>query len=142
MNGSIILCDHVYETRDKKFIISGTYNQWRCMSNTLKIPHLHCYIRLYPERTGAIQAQIELRDNNQTPDQAPMLRAEIDLDVRAEHIPVMEFAFNSRIPAEITVQFQPDSNKGACIRVPLSLILSIDGEVVATSPLSVIFTNS
>ena len=142
MNGSIILCDNIYETREGKFVICGTYNQWLCSSNTLKIPQLQCYIRLYPERTGQLPASIQLRDDNMPPDQAPIMHANLQLDVRPEHIPVMEFAFRSAIPAEIKANFKADSPVGSRFAIPLSLLLMVDDEIVATSPLKVVFNKA
>ena len=142
MNGSIILCDNIYETREGKFVICGTYNQWLCSSNILKIPQLQCYIRIYPERTGSIPACIQLRDDNMPPDHAPIMTANLQLEVRAEHIPVMEFAFRSAIPAEIKANFKEDSPIGSRFAIPLSLLLMVDGEIVATSPLKVVFSKS
>lgn len=141
MNGSIILCDHVYETKDGKFVISGTYNQWLCSGSSLKIPQLHCYVRLYPERVGQLPCRIILRDENILHGQQTMMNAEINLNVTAEHIPVMEFAFHSNALGEISINFDQDSvhNANTTVTVPLSLCLMIDDEIVATSPLKVTF---
>ena len=142
MNGSIILCDHVYETRDSKFVISGTHNQWLCQSKVLKIPQIHCYVRIYPERIGNMKAAIILRDDKLAPDQRPIMHAQLDLHIKADHIPVMEFAFRSNVPAEIQANFNPNSPAGSTIAIPLSLVLMVEDEIVATSPLKVIFTNT
>ena len=139
MNGSIILCDHVYETKDGKFVISGTYNHWLCQSQTLTIPQLHCYIRLYPERLGEMACKIILRDENIIRNQQAIMTDELKVDVRAEHIPVMEFAFHSNLPAEIRVNIDPKNPPSENIVIPLSLCLMIDDEIVATSPLKVSF---
>ena len=142
MNGSIILCDHVYETRDSKFVISGTHNQWLCHSKILKIPQIHCYVRIYPERMGSMKAAIVLRDDKLAPDKPPIMHAKLDLDIQAAHIPVMEFAFRSNVAAEIQAKFDPDSPLGSTVAIPLSLVLLVEDEIVATSPLKVIFTNA
>ena len=142
MNGSIILCDHVYETRDSKFVIGGTHNQWLCQSKTLKIPQIHCYIRIYPERIGTMKAAIILRDDKLAPEHRPIMHAKLDLHVQADHIPVMEFAFRSNVAAEIQANFTAESPTGSTIAIPLSLVLMVEDEIVATSPLKVIFTNT
>lgn len=140
MNGSIIICDHVYETKDGKFVISGTYNQWWCTGQVLKIPQIHCYIRIYPERTGTLDAAIVLRDDNLPPDQPPIMNIDLQLEVLPEHIPVMEFAVRSNVAAEMTAHFDDDSASGARYSIPLSLALLAEGEIVATSPLKVVFS--
>ncbi len=140
MNGSIIICDNVYETKDGKFVISGTYNQWLCQGASLKIPQIQCYIRLYPERTGALKASIILRNDSLAPDQPPIMKADIELQIQAAHIPVMEFAFRSNIPAEIKANFDDSNASGSQFTLPLSLGLLVDDEIVATSPLKVVFT--
>ena len=87
-------------------------------------------------------AAIILRDDKLAPDQRPIMHAKLDLHVQADHIPVMEFAFRSNVPAEIHANFNADSPQGSTIAIPLSLVLMVEDEIVATSPLKVVFTNT
>ncbi len=138
INGTIILCDNVYEAAQGKFIIAGTYNSLACKGSRLQLPSLECYLRLYPEKIGKLPVQIRMVDAERI-DAPPLFTANLDIDVTEHQIPILEFAFKSRIPLSINCNFQNPEDTTA--NIPFSVQVLADDELIASTPLRIRFEN-
>jgi hypothetical protein len=136
INGTIILCDNVYNA-DGKFIISGTYSTWMTRSVPLSVPYLHLYLRFHPERVGKIPLRVWLSADNMHNPQ-PLLEIHRTIDVPAEGAQVMQVGVI--LPGITVSPHIPDPMPhGAVLEIPYRIGYDLAGEQIATTPLLIRF---
>lgn len=144
IRGTIILCDHLYFTDDKKYIIAGTYTTWRVGSGKDMIDFhagIFVYGRIQVERAGQYKGSVKLIHKAMPPGTAPIQEFDLYVDMRD---PLTPFEFGCQLKP-FTVDCPEDlSNapEGSAFGVRLGLWLEIEGKSIASCPLNVIFSSS
>ncbi len=143
IGGTIILCDHVYQTNGGKFVIAGTFTTIEVRCPTLRrashaIGGLSLYGRLRPERLGAHACEVHVRDESQPPWSAPLLRCQWDARVGEPNIRLLEFTL---VTPGFVIQLGDEAHLDETAEVLLryAVELRVDGEVIAGTPLDLRF---
>lgn len=143
LGGTILLCDRVYQAQGGKFVIAGTFTTLDVTVPDLRsaehrIEGLECYVRLRPEKLGALPVDVLLRDEQRPPWEAPLMRLHWDLQVDERNTRLIEFPLTLP-PFQLKLAGGTDAPTTGTLMLRYTIELHAEGEVVATTPFDVRF---
>jgi hypothetical protein len=138
--GAVILCDHLDQMANGKWLIAGTYtrllaNQPNCHFAT----GLAIYLRFQVEQIGTYDVTVKLILLDKSPTSPPVIRNDFKATVSDVHHPV---ELGIRTPA-FTVHYPGDFaalQPGQSVPVRFAIWAEVGGCELASTPLTVVFS--
>ncbi len=138
--GAVILCDHLDQMANGKWLIVGTYTRLMASQPTWTFPSgLAIYLRFQVEQTGSYDVTIRLILLDRPPTSPPVIRNDFKAQVLDVHHPV---EMGIRTPP-FTVHFPGDFNAlqpGQAVPVRFAIWAEVGGCELSSTPLTVVFS--
>jgi len=133
VRGAIIMCDHLDQMQNGKWLIVGTHQRWYVRGDILDLPKgINLYLRFQREKSGPFQGALKLVARDLSSLLPPLLEISFEGVVKDPNLPV-EVGFAT--PAVSFARPNDENKSHDPLVLTYTWLLKVDGHDVASAPL-------